>query len=98
LWFVSAIFYPSAAKLSIVELCVYDDGTLIIPALAAFTGLLGVVLIVPIMLAKLLSEYALAVIELLRVVTLMPEAACESATSLTTDVVTVPDTALDSLK
>jgi hypothetical protein len=84
--------------LSIVELCVCDDGTFIIPALAALIGLEGVVLIVPITLAKLLSEKALAVIESPTVTTLTAAAACDNATSLTTDVVIVPDTALDNLR
>ena len=68
------------------------------PAFAAFIGLEGVVLIVPIILAKLLSENALAVIESPAVTTLIAEAACDNATSLTTDAVMVPDTALESLR
>jgi hypothetical protein len=45
------------------------------PAFAAFIGLEGVVLIVPIILAKLLSENALAVIESPAVTTLIAAAA-----------------------
>jgi hypothetical protein len=91
-------FYPSAAKLSTVELCVYVDGTLIIPALAAFVAPDWFVLIVPITFVIEESEYATAVIESPEVVTLIEFAAWLRATSLTTEVVTVPDSERESLR
>ena len=68
------------------------------PAFAALIGLDGVVLIVPIIVDKFVFEYAVAVIASPAVTTLTAAAAWPIQTSLTTEVVIVPETALDNLR
>ena len=71
---------------------------MIIPTFAALIGLDGVVLMVPITFVIEESEYATAVIESPEVVTLIEFAAWFSVTSLTTEVVTVPERERESLR
>jgi hypothetical protein len=77
---------------------VYEDGVFMIPAVAAFVAPACVELRVPIRLVLFASENAVAVIALPVIDNFKAAAACDNTTSLTTDVVIVPETDLDNLK